>query len=77
MLIQLMKELSHASKRINNLRAFVIHKIKKGKARFTNLVHRIEDWIVETIKYESDYMYTYAKRTKEAIINVKILQDCF
>jgi hypothetical protein len=50
----------------------MIHKIKKGKARYTNLVHRIEDWMVDTIKVESDYMYSYAKSTKAAISDVSI-----
>jgi hypothetical protein len=50
--------------------AFTVHKIKKGKARYTNLIYRIEDWIVDTIKYESDSIYSYAKKTKAAILNV-------
>lgn len=64
MVTLLRKELHHAKIRVSNIRTFMSHKIKKGKARFTNLIHRIEDWMVDTIKYESDSMYSYAKRTK-------------
>lgn len=70
MITLLRKELHLARIRVQNIRAFIAHKIKKGKARYTNLVHRIEDWMVDTIKYESDSMYSYAKRTKASILSV-------
>jgi hypothetical protein len=63
-------EIDACRQRISSMITFTIHKIKKGKARYTNLIYRIEDWIVDTIKYESDSFYSYAKKTKAAILNV-------
>lgn len=72
MMVSLLKaECVACKQRVANMIAFTVHKIKKGKARYTNLIYRIEDWIVDTIKYESDSIYSYAKKTKAAILNVK------
>lgn len=54
------------------MRAFVCHKIKKGKARYSAFLHRVEDWIVNTIKKESEIMYNLSSDIKEVIDSVRL-----
>ena len=56
--------------RVKNIRNYICHKIKISKARHTNFFHRVEDWIVQTIKKESEIMYAFSKEIKTSIREV-------
>ena len=49
----LLLEINKSDKRLQNLKFYFIQKIKKMKLRYTLFLHRLEDWIVHSIKAEN------------------------
>lgn len=62
-------EIKDAFERLQNLKDYIVHKIKKIKLRYTAFVHRMEDWIVFSVKTENSLIYDLINSIKECINN--------
>ena len=56
---------------MKSIRNYTCHLIRREKLRYTNLLHRVEDWIVDTLKQENNIMYQFNKNIKRKIQEVR------
>jgi hypothetical protein len=62
-------ELDASGQRLLRAKTFIINKIKKLKIKYSCFLHRLEDWIVHSIKTENKFIYGLIQKVRDCILN--------
>jgi hypothetical protein len=60
-------QIQEVRRRINGVRSFAIHKILKYKYRQTLIEHRLEEWMIYSIKTRNEMIYELACKLKDLV----------
>lgn len=63
----LIRELENSEIRFTRTRVFITNKIKKLKIRYSCFLHRLEDWIVHSIKTENTFIYELMQKIRDSV----------
>ena len=63
-------EIRIVSQRIHSIRAYAIHKISKMKAQQCMVEHRLEEWMIYSIKHRNRQIYQKCNYLKECVEKV-------
>lgn len=61
------KEIKTGARRVTSLRIFIIGQIRLLKVRYTLFVHRLEDWMINSIREENAIVYDFIKYIRKSV----------
>ena len=67
-------EIRIVSQRIHSVRAYAIHKISKMKAQQCMVEHRLEEWMIYSIKHRNRQIYQKCSYLKDCIEKVLLAE---